>query len=330
MSKRKRKPTPEPVASEPRPTSEPEPVASGPEPEPAASEPTPSAAFDELCTRHADTLIRQAYLLTGRPRLARRAVERAFQQAWQRWPEVAVDADPAGWVRAAAYEYALSPWHGLRPRRRVTLKAGTPEDRALLCAFLELPASYRRTLLLHDGVGLGLYEMAAEVEASTAAAAGRLMHAREQLAERLPELGLAGRSPVRQGEMLRVRLGKLAATQEVTVPAPRAVRSGSARTIRWTTGAALGLTGMVAAATVLTVFTAPARYTPPPQRPTAKPATKPAVRPTAEPAAEPTPMPSAPVAQAKREGARKPPAVRKGPGGRGYLPAEARLTPGLR
>ncbi|MFJ9854627.1 hypothetical protein [Streptomyces sp. NPDC101150] len=326
--KRKRKPTPEPATPEPV-TPEPvtpEPAASEPatpDPEPVAPEPTPAATFDHLCSRHADTLIRQAYLLTGRPRLARRAVERAFQQAWQKWPEVAVDADPAGWVRAAAYEYALSPWRGLRPRRRVAVKkAGPPEDRALLRAFLELPVAYRRTLLLHDGVGLGLYETAAEVEASTAAAAGRLMHARERLAERLPELGLAGRSPVLQGEMLRVRLGKLAAAQKVTLPAPRAVRTGSARTVRWTTGAALGLTGLVATATVVTVFTAPARYTPPSQRPTAKPATKAATQPATKP--------SAPAVEAGHEGGRKPPAVRKTPGGHGYLPAEARLSPGLR
>ncbi|MEU9116745.1 hypothetical protein AB0D04_34605 [Streptomyces sp. NPDC048483] len=287
MSKRKRKPTPDT---------------------------TPSAAFDALCTRHADTLIRQTYLLTGRPRRARRAVERAFQQAWHRWPEVAVDADPAGWVRARAYEYALSPWHGFRPRLRVSVKTGTAEDRALLRAFLELPVAYRRTLLLHDGVGLGLYETAAEIEASTPAAAGRLMYAREQLAERLPELGLAGRSPVRQGEMLRVRLTELAAAHKVTLPAPRSVRTASARHIRWTTGAALGLTGLVAAATALTVLTAPDRYVPPAPRPAAKPATHPAT----------------PAVQARRDGAPTPPPGRRGPGGHPHLPAEARLTPALR
>ncbi|MFG2209062.1 RNA polymerase sigma factor [Streptomyces sp. NPDC048638] len=309
MSKRKPKPAPEPAS---RPDA-PEPVA-------------PAAAFDALCTRHADTLVRQAYLLTGRPRLARRAVERAFQQAWQRWPELSADEDPVGWVRAAAYEYALSPWHGFRPRRRLSVRAGSPEDRDLLCALLELPASYRRTLLLHDGVGLDLYETAAEVQASTPAAAGRLMHARDALAERLPELGLAGRPPVRQGQLLQARLAELAAAHETKVPAPRTVRSASARHLRWTTGAALGLTGLITAATVLTLYTAPDHYTPPPQQ-----------RPTTQASAS-APAPAAQAGPDVRTGPRPRSGARaqaakgagKRPGGRSYLPAEARLVPGLR
>ncbi|MFJ6746823.1 RNA polymerase sigma factor [Streptomyces sp. NPDC091266] len=230
-----------------------------------------AAAFDALYTRHAAALIRQVVLLTGRPRLSQQAVERAFQLAWQRWPEVAVDPDPAGWVRAAAYEYALSPWHRLRPGHRSAEKtspkapapATAPEDRALLDTMLGLPAPYRRTLLLHDGVGLGLYETAAEIEASTPAAAGRLTHAREKVAERLPELGLGALPPLRQGEILHARLTELAAAQPVAPPGARAVRSGSERFTTRTTRAALGLTGLIALATVIVLFTTPDGYTPP-------------------------------------------------------------------
>uniref|UniRef100_UPI0011801B72 helix-turn-helix domain-containing protein n=1 Tax=Streptomyces sp. NRRL B-24572 TaxID=1962156 RepID=UPI0011801B72 len=92
-----------------------EPAAPGLTPE-APAEPavpglTPEEAFDALYAYIAPGLVHQTYLLTGRRGLSREAVEHAFHHAWQRWPEVAVDADPAGWVRAAAYEYALSPWH---------------------------------------------------------------------------------------------------------------------------------------------------------------------------------------------------------------------------
>ncbi len=62
------------------------------------------------------------------------------------------------------------------------------DDRRLLSVLLSLPPAYRRTLLLYDGVGLGLPETAAETEASTPAAAGRLLHAREVVAARVPEL----------------------------------------------------------------------------------------------------------------------------------------------
>ena len=89
------------------------------DPAPARPAPlTPAQAFDALYAFCAPALVRQTYLLTGRRELARESVERAFQLAWQRWPEVAVDRDPAGWVRAAAYEYAMSPWHRFRPRYR--------------------------------------------------------------------------------------------------------------------------------------------------------------------------------------------------------------------
>lgn len=83
------------------------------EPTPEPGEPavslTPAQAFDALYAFCAPALVRQCYLLTGRRELARESVEQSFQLAWQRWPEVAVDRDPAGWVRATAYEYALSP-----------------------------------------------------------------------------------------------------------------------------------------------------------------------------------------------------------------------------
>ncbi|NEC51136.1 helix-turn-helix domain-containing protein, partial [Actinospica acidiphila] len=79
---------------------------------------TPAQAFDALYAYCAPALVRQAYLLTGRRDLAHESVERAFQRAWDHWPEVARDPDPAGWVRAAAHDWALSPWHRLRRRYR--------------------------------------------------------------------------------------------------------------------------------------------------------------------------------------------------------------------
>ncbi|WP_328385037.1 hypothetical protein OHS81_13575 [Streptomyces sp. NBC_00400] len=240
-----------------------------PRPEPAA------AAFDDLHTRHAAALMRQAYLLTGRPWLARRAVQQGFRRAWQHWPQVAVDPDPAGWVRAAAYEYALTPWHRLCPGLRTARKpkqfheTGEPADRALLAALLRLPAPYRRALLLHDGVGLGLYETAAEIEASTPAAAGRLTHARERIAERLPELGLDGHPPVRQGEILRTRLTALTAAQQVTPAATERVRSDAERSDLRTTRAAVGLAGGFALVAVVMMLVTPDHYTPPPDKPVA-------------------------------------------------------------
>ncbi|MFF9374192.1 RNA polymerase sigma factor [Streptomyces griseoluteus] len=214
---------------------------------------TPDQAFDALYAFCAPALVRQTYLLTGRRELAREAVERAFQAAWQRWPEVARDRDPGGWVRATAYEYALSPWHAFRPRYRTAEPPpADPDARALLKALLRLPPSYRRTLVLYDGVGLDLPETAAETEASTPAAAGRLTRAREAVAAQVPALA--------DPAVLHRRLMELASTERLRADAPTTVRiSGERRNAFWTR-AAIAFTVAVIGATGLTLRTAPTHY----------------------------------------------------------------------
>lgn len=240
-----------------------------------------ATAFDDLHTRHAAALNQQAYLLTGRPRLARRAVERGFRLAWERWPEVAVDPDPAGWVRAAVYEYALSPWHRLCPGLRTApglreASAAGPSDRALPAALLSLPARYRRVLLLHDVVGLGPDGTAAEIEASVPAMTARLAHARERLAELLPGLGLDGQPPLRQGEILRARITALPPVPPTAPSTAADVRSGSERSARRTTRAVFGGTGLFALVTLVMMALTPDHSTPPERARATAPHTRPA------------------------------------------------------
>lgn len=255
----------------------------------------PSAEFDALYGAHAGPLIQQALVLTGRARLARRAVERAFRTAWQRWPEVAAAPDPVGWVRAAAHDHALAPWRRLFPELRSAERPGpgtpapppaAPGDHALLVAVLALPAPYRRALLLHDGLGLGLHETAVEVEASTPAATGRLAHARGCLAERLPELGLAGLPPDRQGAVLHARLGALTASRPVVPPPARDVRAGAERWTRLTTRAGFGAPGLLAVTALVVALTAPDGSHPPPRPAVAIPSA-PSARAAAAPAVQP-------------------------------------------
>ncbi|MFH8895172.1 helix-turn-helix domain-containing protein [Streptomyces coeruleorubidus] len=225
-------------------------------PDDAAAALTPDQAFDALYTFCAPALVRQTYLLTGRRELAREAVERAFHIAWQRWPEVARDRDPAGWVRAVAYDCALSPWHRFRLRHRHPEPPPSDAfDRALLDTLLKLPPSYRRTLLLYDGVGLGLPETAAETEASSRAAANRLTHAREAVAERLPELA--------DPEVLHWRLVELASIERLRAAKPLVVRRAGERRARFWTRAAIAFTIALIGATALTARTAPTHYEPP-------------------------------------------------------------------
>ncbi|MGC9495389.1 helix-turn-helix domain-containing protein [Streptomyces sp. WG7] len=229
---------------------------SQPVPTPGPVELTPAQAFDALYEFGAPSLVRQTFLLTGRRELARESVERAFQVAWERWPEVARDRDPVGWVRATAYEYALSPWHRFRLRHRhPEPPPADPSDRTLLNTLLRLPPPHRRTLMLYDGVGLGLPETAAETEASTPAAANRLLRAREALADRLPELA--------DPQVLHRRLAELAATERLRAARPPTVRMGSERRARFWTRAAIAFTVALIGSTALTLRTAPTQYEPP-------------------------------------------------------------------
>ncbi|MEB3966462.1 helix-turn-helix domain-containing protein [Streptomyces kunmingensis] len=217
----------------------------------------PAVAFDALYTHAAPLLVRQTYLLSGRRALARESVERAFQLAWQRWPEVAVDPDPVGWVRAAAYEYAMSPWHRLRPaHRHPDAPPADAEDRKLLDVLQSLPPVYRRTLLLYDWVGLDLPETAAETEASTPAAANRILHAREAVAEQLPELAVP--------EQLHRRLTELAGAEKLDAPKATFVRDVGEKRTRFWTRAAIVVTTLIVGATALTVRAAPTHYVPVP------------------------------------------------------------------
>ncbi len=166
---------------------------------------------------------------------------------------MARDRDPAGWVRAAAYEYAVSPWHRFRLRyRHPEAPPAEAADRALMDVLLKLPPPRRRTLLLHDGLGLGLPETAAETEATTAATASRLLRARRAVADRLPELA--------DPRELHRRLAELAATERLRAPEPPAVRVGSERRARFWTRAAIAFTVALIGTTALTLRTAPTQY----------------------------------------------------------------------
>jgi DNA-directed RNA polymerase specialized sigma24 family protein len=182
---------------------------------------TPQDAFDALHSASAPGLIRQAYLLTGCRRLAFESVEYAFRRAWQHWPEVAVAADPVGWVRSRAHEYALSPWHRVRraPGGRRPLPAG------LFGAVLHLPPRHRRAALLCDGLGMSVALAAAETESSTCAVAGRLGFARDAIDR---HLGMAD-EPGAGRRMLR---SFLADGSTATMASARALRLSSERRAR--------------------------------------------------------------------------------------------------
>lgn len=241
---------------------------------------TPEEAFDLLYARGAAALLRQVELLTGDPEFARETVTHAYDLAWQRWPEVARDGDPAGWVRAAAYEYALAPWHRWVPGHRRPQPG--PPGGPLEAALLGLPPAYRKAVLLHDGLGLDLTAAAAEVESTAGAAAARVTHARQALAAAVPGLDDAA-LPDRLGELLD-------ADPDLEPPdEPQGVRDASERGARRRMVGGFALAGVIAVATILSVMFGPIHPDPAtPRRPDPDPRASARAHPARAPGASPT------------------------------------------
>uniref|UniRef100_UPI003FA72433 RNA polymerase sigma factor n=1 Tax=Streptomyces sp. IBSBF 2435 TaxID=2903531 RepID=UPI003FA72433 len=217
----------------------------------------PADAFDALYRRSAADLRRQVAVLTGDRALAGRAVQRAFDAAWQQWPEVARDSDPVGWVRAAAHTYALAPWQQRLPGRRKarpTAGAGLPQ------ALVRLRPERRRALLLHDGLGLTLAETAAEAESSTTAAASRIIGARRELAAAAPD-------DYDGGDATALLAALLAAEPDVPDDAPSGVRAASERGTRRRTAGVLAMAGGLVLATLVCMVAGPQQAAPPPRGP---------------------------------------------------------------
>ena len=241
---------------------------------------TPEEAFDLLYARGAAALLRQVELLTGDPEFARETVTHAYDLAWQRWPEVARDGDPAGWVRAAAYEYALAPWHRWVPGHRRPQPG--PPGGPLEAALLGLPPAYRKAVLLHDGLGLDLTAAAAEVESTAGAAAARVTHARQALAAAVPGLDDAA---------LPARLGELLDTDPDLEPPdePQGVRDASERGAGRRMVGGFALAGVIAVATILSVLFGPIHPDPAtPRRPDPDPRASARAHPARAPGASPT------------------------------------------
>ncbi|WP_395365966.1 sigma factor-like helix-turn-helix DNA-binding protein [Streptomyces sp. YH02] len=221
---------------------------SGPAPAADLAPPTAESAFDALYLSTVPGLTQQAYVLTGCRRLAFESAEHAFHQVWERWPEVARDPDPAGWARARTHEYALSPWHRLRPglNRRDPL----PSD-PVAQVLLRLPPWQRRAVLLCDGLDLSVAETAAETQATIDATAARLRNARVAFSRQMPDT-TAGTSL----DALRKRVKDVSVA---TLAQPWSVRAASERRARTLTRAVFGAT-----ATLITLVAVTSAMAPPP------------------------------------------------------------------
>ncbi|MER6363054.1 LuxR C-terminal-related transcriptional regulator [Kitasatospora sp. NPDC001527] len=237
----------------------------------------PGTGFEEVYEAAHTRLVQQVFLLTACRHRAVHCVGRAFGEARRRWAAAVAGGDPEAWVRARAFELALSPWHRGGPRRthvwrlphrRIKVRPAdeaqavlpdhdrlTDHDRALLKALRRLSRPRRRALVLHDGLGMPAAAVAVEVESTVTAAEGRVWAARAALVRWVPEL--VGPDPAADGFADRLcalmhRAAVRGAPQPHRAPVPLLrARHGLANAGR--TGAAALLTAAVGGAVVATL-----------------------------------------------------------------------------
>jgi RNA polymerase sigma-70 factor, ECF subfamily len=137
-------------------------------------------------------LVGQLYAMTGDHAEAQDAVQEAFVRGWARRGQLDSGGSPEGWVRATAWNIAVSRWQRARKARQLLADqparpwpaAGEPgPDRvALIDALRRLPAEQRRVIVLYHLCDLTVAEISAETGAPAGTVKARLARGRAALA----------------------------------------------------------------------------------------------------------------------------------------------------
>jgi RNA polymerase sigma-70 factor (ECF subfamily) len=128
-----------------------------------------SASFDAYFRTAMQSLIGMAYLLTGDLQVAQDLTQEAFLRTWSRWHRISKYDDPLAWTRRVLYNLIISRSRSNKVRRRsVDAPRSVPppdESHLMLAAALRsLPETQMRALILHDGAGLSVREVAFEMK----------------------------------------------------------------------------------------------------------------------------------------------------------------------
>lgn len=187
--------------------------------------------FDALYAERAEDMTRQVALMLGDLSVAEDGVAGAYARGWALAESGDADADalPTSWLRTEALHQARAAGPLLQHRRRrpsgsVPLPGSDP-DAALVAALLALPTAQRTAYVLHHLAGVGVSEVAVEME-STA------ITARARIAEAAAVLGAAAGTPAdRHGAAALIRrVQGIAAALPVQLPPADQVRTVRATT----------------------------------------------------------------------------------------------------
>jgi RNA polymerase sigma-70 factor, ECF subfamily len=135
----------------------------------SASEVDDSASFDSFFRTAKTPLVTMAYLLSGDMQVAQDLTQEAFLRTWSRWPRISKYDDPQAWTRRVLYNLVISWARSIKVRRRQVEapRSVPPPDEShmmLASALRSLPEDQMRALVLHDGAGLSVHEVALEMK----------------------------------------------------------------------------------------------------------------------------------------------------------------------
>ena len=122
--------------------------------------------FDDYFRSARQPLLAMAFVLTGDLSVAQDLTQEALMRTWARWARVASYDDPHAWTRRVLYNLAIS--HRRRDRvRQESIVERAPSTPApgdahliLAAALRSLPENQVQALVLHDGAGLSVAEVA--------------------------------------------------------------------------------------------------------------------------------------------------------------------------
>lgn len=129
-----------------------------------------SAAFDDFFRSSKRSLLALAYVMTGDLPSAQDLVQETLLRTWVRWSRISRYDDPLAWARHVLYNLAVSKKRSDSVRRSVIEEPQSSipppnESHLMLAAALRsLPKNQMRALVLHDGAGLSVKEVAADMK----------------------------------------------------------------------------------------------------------------------------------------------------------------------
>jgi RNA polymerase sigma-70 factor (ECF subfamily) len=129
-----------------------------------------ASTFDAFFRESKKPLLAMAFVLTGDLATAQDLTQEAFLRTWVRWSRVAGYDDPEAWTRRVLYNLVVSKSRGDRVRRSTRHESPRPvpapnEAHLILAEVLRsLPENQIRVLVLHDGAGMPVRDIAVEMQ----------------------------------------------------------------------------------------------------------------------------------------------------------------------